>query len=1496
MSAAEKFFNLLEQKEWVPKEVLQRLRRQAARAPTPISPQSLAKQLVQAGHLTSSQAQRLLAELQDLGGLEPATPKASAPESIEPSQEPKSSDAFTSFLEEELGLAPLEEESPKSASQPPGPAGPIPPKPPGGAKPAGQIPGEKLPGKPAEQPPAKVAKPRDQPPAKAPTPGAAGPPQPPGKAPAKPTPEKAGPAEPASQRKPAPSAAPTSKQRAAPPVDKPAEEASPFASLLEEELGALETPPGGPGDLESLLAGAATETTAPLGPLAPVAPRGGFWSRLFGRAARPSRRRWDSPLILVGSGALVILVLVGIVLILVLRRESGDLLLEAANKDFADGAYSQAIYKYHQFLGRFGRHPAASLARVRRGIAQLRQVVEEGRDWTKAFQTAQEVLEEIAGEEAFREAHVHLSSLLPKIAQGLAGQAEKQSKPDQLSLAHQALELLDRYVPRSLHDQVEIDEIRGQLGQLARRFDEQAETEKVILAIHQAIQADRPPEGYRLASSHLRQYPEAAKRAEFRETLSALKECFQKQLRRLEPNRPAQTEPPVSSIHQTIPLAAASGQPIANLEQQVVVISLNGCVYGLEAASGHLLWRRWTGPTATGRSPEPQPLPVGADPQCDLIVAGESRKELWRLERATGRIRWRSVLGGPLAAPPVVARNHLLAIAQLPEDRSRLEWIDLQTGTAVLAVELPQKVEVAPGVDLRQDRIYLVGEYWYIWVLSFSEGQCLQIIRLDHAPGTVLAPPVVLADWLLVVENHRLDQAIVKLLEVGQPSRAGQTGSPILFQDEIPGHVDLPPIAADQRLVVLSDRGAIRVYEIQSGGGKTPLARVAQRGPEGPSHLIRFGLLVGRELWVAGAGLDRFEVQSAQGRLEFRPLQDPESSDIFLQTPILLEKAVVHVRRRPGMPGVWVGAVEAQKGQRLWQTQLAVPPAGEPILPADGADNLWVISQTGQIFAVDLAARTSQLLVPSPVLALPKLPARGNASELSAGPGRGVGLPNGDLLFLFSPPTDRWFLLEKKDGSPEWKPVVVPNPLANWPTPFANGLLVPTQAGRIELRDHRSGQELLAPFQPPLEPGRMPLWSQPVIIPSQSPAPPTEKGEPASLSAASRKASASQTREVASNGSQGLPDPPKAASGGKEVAASRTEFLVSDGLGRIYRVGIAETPKPHLKAFGWVDFPGGVVSRVAVVGQYGWLVKEPFRWESSSGGPSPFEQNPSGKTSPGPGDAELSAQGRSASPPDPLERSASKQPARPASLELGGSPSPEWRSGSEEVSWASEPSGPQPAGSSQKEKSLEGEAAEGKREAKPIAPRSRLIRLALPGLEPSEAAVLEGRCIWGPKQIGVWMILATDAGQYILADSQGQIVANLSSPTERPVGEPVGWEGGIVVACRMGEIVFLRPEGGSWNMDTLVHIKRPLASGPVIVQDRLVVLGEDGTVYALSLPELLMRKKSPAAAPTASDAEKVPAAPSGSESEKPTSASPVRSNPQNLPANKEPLSLQEPGR
>jgi len=142
---------------------------------------------------------------------------------------------------------------------------------------------------------------------------------------------------------------------------------------------------------------------------------------------------WESPLFLFGSGTLLILLFVGLVLLWSLNRRSGDELLAEADADFHSGSYTQAVHKYGKFLEDFPRHPQAGLAQVRKGLATIRQALETS-DPVTAFQTVKRIIPELAVLPEFHaEADAEMTAVLPGLAQRIAQQAYEKQDPSLVS-------------------------------------------------------------------------------------------------------------------------------------------------------------------------------------------------------------------------------------------------------------------------------------------------------------------------------------------------------------------------------------------------------------------------------------------------------------------------------------------------------------------------------------------------------------------------------------------------------------------------------------------------------------------------------------------------------------------------------------------------------------------------------------------------------------------------------------------------------------------------------------------------------------------------------------------------------------------------------------------------------------------------------------------------------------------------------------------------------
>jgi outer membrane protein assembly factor BamB len=106
----------------------------------------------------------------------------------------------------------------------------------------------------------------------------------------------------------------------------------------------------------------------------------------------------------------------------------------------------------------------------------------------------------------------------------------------------------------------------------------------------------------------------------------------------------------------------------------------------------------------------------------------------------------------------------------------------------------------------------------------------------------------------------------------------------------------------------------------------------------------------------------------------------------------------------------------------------------------------------------------------------------------------------------------------------------LPGPLSCPPVAFAGGLLAPAAVGQVYFLDPLSGKNLGEPFQPRLQAAALPEWTGPAVIGDR-------------------------------------------------------EAVISDGRGKLYRLGVVDQPAPHLAAGAAVELAEPIISPLAAVGK-----------------------------------------------------------------------------------------------------------------------------------------------------------------------------------------------------------------------------------------------------------------------------------------------------------------------
>lgn len=782
--------------------------------------------------------------------------------------------------------------------------------------------------------------------------------------------------------------------------------------------------------------------------------------RVGGLREAPALKKnvWDSSLLLVGGGLVLLFVLAIGALVWALSRGSADAAFEMAEQDYRDAKYTQAIHKFDKYLEDYSGDVNAGKARVLRGLARLYQSVDAGRDWAKRLDDANGVLDEISSEVNFRtEASSDLAGLLPEIAAGLAAQANKEGSAELVERTDEALQLINRYVPADKRPRDKLQEIEQSLALTRRELARDDALAEALATINAATEANETERAYQTRKELLKAYPDLVENTELKAAELALSQAQLSAVRVDDTQRAALTEEPPTDVEATATLVDRQGESAAGSEGQKVFVIAGGAAYGLDAASGQALWRRFIGFDTAW-----VPQLVSSSSDSDVVLVDSTRSEIVRLSASDGSLRWRQPLDEPLAAGPVRVNGEYLAATTT----GRLARIDAESGALAGSIVLPQSLSVSPALSSDRKTVYQVADHSNLYVLALgdTEEACKEVVYLAHEPGSIPTAPLVVDRYVIIAENHRLNES---RLRVFLTDENGQ-GAKQIQEVTIDGHVLVPPVAAERNLHVVSDRGAVYLFEIGPPDGSVPLTKIAQIEADKSDPVIRYIAVDRQNLWVAARGVTKYEVQAARGRLA--PAGTRFRDDVFLQSPQPVGEAVICTRRRDGFAGVVVSAIRAKNNEPLWEVQLATPPAGNGMIGKD-EDELLVFDTAGRFFRVTRGQFESDG-------AVIEASARAEIRQPLPHGAKAVDLDKGQLAVTGGHGADRALLYDPRESNGALAELRLPDPLASPAVGLGDGLLAAGARGQVFLISPAGGGRI-EPFEPRFEAGTPPEFRRP---------------------------------------------------------------------------------------------------------------------------------------------------------------------------------------------------------------------------------------------------------------------------------------------------------------------------------------------------------------------------------------------------------------------------------
>jgi outer membrane protein assembly factor BamB len=776
------------------------------------------------------------------------------------------------------------------------------------------------------------------------------------------------------------------------------------------------------------------------------------------RPKKLNQNEFDTPLMLIGGGAVVLLLLVGGGLTYLLFRESGDDLLAVANEQFAQGSYTQAIPQYEQFIAGYPAHEKVGTAQVQVVLARLRQAAEGTISLEKGLAVAQNDLPEVAELDEFADARSDLAAVLPKLAEGLVAEAQETAdqgeKADvselqtQLTRTAEALEMCrnTQYIPKSLRDDSQLAKIDDIASRIDLRRQGLSGLSETLAAMRKASDSADHRGAYALHAAFLQRFPEYEGNERLTAAAREVAESESQAIKFVAATDEAETADWKTPLVAELALANPWKQATAPAKGGSIV-EFMGALYAIDNATGKLLWRRYIDahPGVTSVTPI----------DADFLVVDVRRCALLRLAGETGQLRWRRPIA-PEAAPPLVAGDRLL----VGNAEGQLLEVAAKTGNQIGRVELSQAVRVTPLLSADGRRLYVVGDEACLYVLDASSLACVGASYLGHRKGAINSAPLIVLDRMVVVENTG---AATSRMRVFQLDKQGTLGK-LLAEQALDGAVRQSPLGAGRRVVVTTDRGAIYLWDFGVGEGEAPVTLIAKRDPTSQAGESRYATIAGNQLWIAGNQLVRYSLTPADDQLRSVEIEADCAGDLFAGPIQIYGNTLVHLRRRKGRPGVTVAAMNAGAGSLLWQTDLAVPPLSAPAA-TDSPPQITASTVDGHQYQLSAAE------IRQGVSAAPQT--RGNQATFSLFE-QSAQLSSGARV-LSNPGSNRVVIANPANTRQPLQTIPLTGDLAAPPAAVGDAWLAPQKNGQIYCYDS-AGEPAANPFQPELRPQTVASW------------------------------------------------------------------------------------------------------------------------------------------------------------------------------------------------------------------------------------------------------------------------------------------------------------------------------------------------------------------------------------------------------------------------------------
>ncbi len=777
--------------------------------------------------------------------------------------------------------------------------------------------------------------------------------------------------------------------------------------------------------------------------------------------------------------AVVVIPLIVLIALYVQQLPDARRRFQQADQFYQTGDYPNAIASFSTYLEHHHDDPRADEAMVKRQLAMLLDELDRGVGAETLLERLQESM--IAWGPAARCAYAQtgLAELLPALIADLTrqGRVSLQKGADDtartaLRQAGTALALAYRYLPPRLQSSCGAQQLQLHYTRLEREFDQPNAHRTALRRIEEALKVGGIEVAYTVRGELLNAYPELTTDGRL---LAAMRAVGRAESTRVEVGSAAE-----NGAHALASKAATTepawrqvllpGSPSSSTENATTVTAIAlaqfGAVYGVDLNKRRILWRQ-----SVSSGAMVTPIRVG---RTGFVLVDRQRDELRAIAATSGATLWHRPLNN-LAGPPAVSQQLLM----VPATDGVMRAIDMNSGTLIGTVRLPQELHVGPTIDPSDPRYYQVAEHSLIYVLAIDQSKCLSSFYLGHEQGAVQWAPVVLDDYLLVFEQVGPAQSIAHVLRRGDQLEPIQS----VVLSAIPSG---KPVVMGDMVYWPGTDGLVHSLRYDSNDQRRPLHVATALAPHPsavhpsasrPDISPRLASVNGR-LWVAGDGV---AIYQAAARDAAAPLPRRQWDDLWVSQIIATAdgSAVVVGREKNGGP-----CLVCREGDAADKASSRIPLGVAPAAPLLGnarSGEFWVLRLDGMLCHGTISALADaatavtgeQVCIPSPVDDGLRSLSRPVAASWSGQVGVLGCLPGDASLVLVASGTEQV----------DCFPLTLPQRLACPPVAVGTHLVLAGYHGSMMLYDTRRRQFAAGEFLPDMVNGALPNWRTPAVLP-----------------------------------------------------------------------------------------------------------------------------------------------------------------------------------------------------------------------------------------------------------------------------------------------------------------------------------------------------------------------------------------------------------------------------